>query len=236
MLEQRPRSTLIVEDDPGMRDYYSQLFAGTLGGEFAAAIAADGETAIDILRRDPVDLILLDWTLPGISGEYVLRAVRASPRTRSIGVMMVTGKCTLDDEVRALESGADDHLAKPFDENVLLARLRSLSRRRDLMIARRRESPFSGLTFDPEADLVRVEGHRVRLTPREMGLLGIFRHEPDILHSHAHLWETLWGYETRNWEHLLIVTLASLRRKLGAQWGARLKCRKGEGYVFESPS
>lgn len=235
MSEPRTRRTLIVEDDPGMRAYYASLFEELREDGFTAVIAEDGERALDILRSEPVDLVLLDWNLPGISGEALLRALRASPKTRSLGVLMVTGKCTLADEVQALDSGADDHLAKPFDEEVLRARLRSLSRRRDLDLAKPKPCGFPGLTIDVDADLVMVEGRRVRLTPKEMGLLAIFLRRPDALLNRAYLWESLWGYESANWDHLLVVTLSSLRRKLGEKWGARLRCHQGKGYVFESP-
>lgn len=227
--------TLIVEDDPGMREFYVRIFERLKDDGFSAIVVEDGERALDILMHEPVDLVLLDWNLPGISGEILLRALRAHPKTRSIGVLMVTGKSTPADEIQALDSGADDHLAKPFDEDVLLARLRSLRRRREITIGQHQASRYPGLEFDPDADLVRVEGRRVHLAPKEMGLLGIFLHRPDILHTRDYLWEALWGYESERWEHLLVVTLTSMRRKLGGKWGGRLTCHKGKGYVFESP-
>lgn len=227
--------TLVVEDDPEMRAIYARLFTKLRDEGYTAVIVEDGERALDILRCDPVDLVLLDWNLPGISGEALLRAMRAHPKTRSIGVLMVTGKGSPAEEIQALDSGADDHLAKPFDEKVLLARLRSLRRRRELALSRQKETRYPGLEFDIDADLVSVEGRRVHLTPKELGLLGIFLHRPNILHTHSYLWEALWGYESERWEHVLSVTMSSLRRKLGAEWGARLKCHKGRGYAFEFP-
>jgi DNA-binding response OmpR family regulator len=235
MIAAKRQRTLIVEDDPGMREFYVRFFARLRDEGFTGVVVEDGERALDILQREPVDLVLLDWNLPGISGETLLKALRAHPRTRSIGVLMVTGKCTPAEEIQALDSGADDHLAKPFDEKVLLARLRSLSRRRELMIEAHQAKRFPGLAFDLDADLVRVGSRRVHLTPKEMGLLGILLHRPDMLHTYAYLWDALWGYESENWEHVLVVTVSSLRRKLGADWGARLKCHKGKGYAFESP-
>lgn len=218
-----------------MRAFYARFFERAGGEGFSAVIVSDGEQALDVLQTDPVDLVVLDWILPGISGESLLRALRAHPRTRSIGVLMVTGKSTPAEEIQALESGADDHLAKPFDEKVLLARLRSLRRRRQLMIGQVQASRYPGLDYDVDADMVRIYGRRVHLTPKEMDLLGIFLHRPNILHSHAYLWSALWGYESERWEHLLVATLSSLRRKLGEDLGSRLKSHKGRGYVFELP-
>lgn len=227
--------TLVVEDDPAMRDFYVRFFERLQAEGFTALVVEDGERALDILRHEPVDLVLLDWNLPGISGETLLRALRAHPKTRTVGVLMVTGKCTPAEEVQALDSGADDHLAKPFDEKVLLARLRSLSRRRELAIGQHLASRFPGLDFDLDADLVRVEGRRVHLEPKEMGLLGIFLHRPNMLHTHAYLWEALWGYESDRWEHRLTVAISSLRRKLGPVWGPRIQSHRTKGYVFECP-
>lgn len=235
MIAVRLQRALIVEDDPEMREFYVRFFERLRDEGFTAVVVEDGERALDILQHEPVDLVLLDWNLPGISGEVLLRALRAHPKTRSIGVLMVTGKCSPAEEIQALDSGADDYLAKPFDEDELLARLRSLSRRRELEIGRHQASRYPGLEFDPDTDLVRVEGRRVNLTPKERGLLRILLRRPNILHTYADLWEALWGYESQSWEHLLVVTVSSLRRKLGTEWGARLKSRNGKGYVFESP-
>lgn len=229
------QKTLVVEDDPEMRALYSRLFERLWDEGFASVIVENGERALDILRREPVDLILLDWNLPGISGQAVLRAVRAHPKTRAIGVLMVTGKCSPAEEIEALDSGADDHLPKPFDESVLLARLRSLRRRRALEVVRRPTYRFPGLEFNLDDDLLLINKERVRLTPKEMAIFDIFLRRPRQMHTTAFLWDAVWGYESERWEHLLIVTLSSLRRKLGGEWGARLKCHKGRGYVFEGP-
>lgn len=235
MAPSKRQRTLVVEDDPEMRALYARLFDRLWDAGFASVIVEDGESALDILRREPVDLLLLDWNLPGISGQAVLRAVRAHPKTRAIGVLMVTGRSSPEEEIQALDSGADDHLPKPFDENVLLARLRSLCRRRSLELSRAPAHRFPGLEFDSAADLLLIDDRRVRLTPKEMGLLGIFLDRPGRLHSFEYLWDALWGYESERRENLLIVTLSSLRRKLGDKWGPRLKCLKGRGYLLESP-
>ena len=75
----------------------------------------------------------------------------------------------------------------------------------------------------------------MQLTSKEQGLLGILLRRPNSLHRSEQLWETLWGYEYGNWESRLVFTVSSLRRKLGGDWGGRIKCHKGKGYAFESP-
>jgi two-component system phosphate regulon response regulator PhoB len=226
---------LVIEDDAAMRGFYERFFARLAPEGYVAAVVADGERALSILECNPVDLVVLDWCLPGLSGQTLLKAMRAHPLTRSVGVLIVTGRTSPADEIAALDSGADDHLAKPFDEAVLQARLRSLGRRRELTLAQHQVRRYPGLEFDADSDLVRVGSRRVHLTPKEMGLLAVFLQRPDILHTHAFLWDAVWGYESERWEHLLVVAISSLRRKLGPDWGERLRSHKGKGYSFEAP-
>lgn len=232
----RPALTrvLVVEDDPGMRSVYKRFFDSWADEGFAAELVCDGEQALDALARRPVDLMVVDWLLPGLPGPSLVSALRAHPRTRSVGVLMVTGRGRLEDELAALEAGSDDYLAKPVDERRLLARLRSLRRRRELAFSRRSEERHPGLRYDPHAARVELDGVPVRLTPKELDLLGVFLHRPDAVLSASYLWEYAWGYESENWAHVLAATLSSLRRKLGPRWGARLKALRGRGYIFET--
>ncbi len=146
---------------------------------------------------------------------------------------MVTAKSAPGETVFALESGADDLLAKPFDWNVLLARLRSLARRSALTLDRHLTRSFPGLELDLDADRLTLDGQAVALSPKEMGLLKVFLGRPGVLHAHAFLWETVWGPESDGWERTLVVTLSSLRGKLGLRWGGRIKSHPARGYSFE---
>lgn len=224
---------LVVEDDLGMRSLYERLFESWADQGFSAQLVGDGRQALDVLSRRPVDLLVVDWLLPGLPGPSLISALRAHPRTRSIGVLMVTGRSGLEDELAALEAGSDDYLAKPVDGRRLLARLRSLRRRRELAYSRREEERFPGLRYDPHAGRVELDGAPVRLTPKELDLLGVFLHRSDVLLPASYLWEYAWGYESETWSHVLAATLSSLRRKLGPRWGRRLKAVRGRGYLFE---
>ncbi|OGR49872.1 MAG: hypothetical protein A2X40_11185 [Elusimicrobia bacterium GWC2_65_9] len=224
---------LAVDDDEEMRRFYERFFLCLQNEGFTATVVPDAEQALGLLALDPVDIVVLDWGLPGISGAGLAKALRASAKTRSVGILMVTGRSSPAETVLALESGADDHLAKPFDEKVLLARLRSLARRRALTFDSHLVSRFPGLELDQEADLLRVDGRLVRLTPKEMCLFKIFLRRPNMLHSRVYLWEAAWGYEAERWDHLIDATISSLRRKLGPRWGTSLKAHKGAGYALE---
>lgn len=227
--------TLVVEDDPGMREFYARFFAGLSAEGFDAVIVEDTPRALAVLRGEVVDLAVLDWNLPGISGERLLRAMREHPKTRSIGVLMVTGRTSPADEIQALDCGADDYLTKPFEEAALLARLRSLRRRRERSPHRTLPSRIAGLDFDHAAGVVRFGAKSVLLTPREAGLLWIFLNRPNVRHSPEQLWENLWGYESARREQLIDASVASLKKKLGEEWGRRIRRLGGEGYVFEYP-
>jgi DNA-binding response OmpR family regulator len=229
----KAQRVLVVDDDAELRAYYARLFE-RLRPEWEAVVVGDGEHALDVLQSEPVDLVLLDWRLPGISGVSLAKAMREHPRTRGLPILMVTAKSTGTDEVAALEAGADDHLAKPFDEQVLLARLRSLTRRRLREFTREQAGRFPGLDLDLEAGRLRVDGEPVHLTPKEMDLLAIFLQRPGMIHARAFLWQSLWDYESDLWDHVLVSTISSLRRKLGPKWGARLQAHKGKGYSFEA--
>lgn len=229
----RKRRILIVEDDDELREAYRRFFADHCAAEFSAATVPDAERALSVLRDEPIDLMILDWNLPGISGAALAKAVRAHGVTRAVGILMVTGKSHASETVFALDAGADDYLVKPFEWSVLLARLRSLARRADLTLEKRLSSSFPGLTLDLDADRLLVDGAEVSLTPKEMGLLRVFLTRPSILHPQRFLWEALWGYEADGWDHTLSVTISSLRGKLGKKWGPHLQSHKGRGYVFE---
>jgi two-component system phosphate regulon response regulator PhoB len=230
----RPPRVLVVDDEEEMRRFYAGFFQRRHPGAFAAEIVPDAERALDALRLRPFDLAVLDWALPGISGPSLAKALRADPRTRAMGLLMVTALSSAQEVVAALEAGADDHLGKPFDERVLLARLRSLSRRGAREAGRETLSRFPGLELDWESGRLRLDGRPVHLKPRELDLLAVLLRRPGVLHPNAYLWEALWGYESDHWEHAIVATVSALRRKLGPRWGSRLRVLRGRGYSFEA--
>lgn len=236
MTKTRPihRRVLAVEDDAEMQEVYRRLFARCPPGRYSLEVVPGGEQALDTLRLGNIDAVLLDWNLPGISGLSLLRALRADPKTRSLGVLMVTALTSKADELTALTAGADDHIVKPFDEHILMARLDGVFRRREAAFHRELPSRYPGLRFDPDAGDVRLDGRPVRLTPKETDLLALFLQRPDVLHAPSYLWSSLWDYESEQWNHLLVATISSLRRKLGPRWGARLRASRGRGYLFRS--
>lgn len=229
----RRQRVLVVEDEEAMRRFYHGFFSQLHEKEFQAAIVPDGESALPILQHEPIDMLVLDWNLPGISGVSLAKALRAQARTRALGIIIVSAKAGPGEIVQALEAGADDHLGKPFDEKVLLARLRSLSRRQELAFDRHQLRRYEGLALDLDSERLEIEGRDVHLNRKELELLKLFLQRPNLLHTRLYLWEAIWGYEAELWDHILNSTLSSLRRKLGAKWGGKLKALRGRGYILE---
>ena len=233
MTPRKRQRVLVVDDDPALREAYREFFEEAHADEFRAAFVADADQALAVIDREPVDMVVLDWNLPGLPGAALAKALRGSAKTRAIGIIMITVRTSSADEVQALQVGADDYLSKPFDWNVLLARLRSLSRRSELSLGGRLTEMFPGLEFDLDAGRLVLDGRRVRLAPKELELFRIFVSRPGVIHACSFLWEAAWGSESDNWTHTLKAAVSALRRKLGRKWGARISARSGLGYVFD---
>ena len=229
MTQQR---VLAVEDDRGMRDFYKRFFSGLYPPEFSASVVKNAEEALDVIHANPLDLMIVDWALPGISGLDLIRALRSHPKTQSLGILMVTARAGADDAVDALESGADDYISKPFEDRVLLARLHSLARRREEIRSQHEVYELPGLKLDVLANKLVADGRTVRLAPKEVELLRLLLARPDITHSSGFLWDAVWGYDTDRWEHILTVTISRLRTKLGPKWGPRIVSHRKKGYGF----
>ena len=130
MSTKTPRRVLVVEDDQGMQRFYARFFGSWHAEEFRWELARRADEALAALKEREWDIVVMDWVLPGpLSGLSIVRALRAQPKTRRLGIVVVTARSSPADAVTALDSGADDYIAKPFEEALLLGRLRSLARR-----------------------------------------------------------------------------------------------------------
>jgi DNA-binding response OmpR family regulator len=119
---------LIVEDDHLMRAFYKSLFQRH-EDEFASRLESGGAAALLYLKDNPVDAVITDWDMPGLNGIDLIKAIRHDSTTKSLRIIMVSGRPSVEDHLQALQSGADDYLTKPIEVQILLARLRGLLRR-----------------------------------------------------------------------------------------------------------
>ncbi|MBI5240223.1 MAG: response regulator transcription factor [Elusimicrobia bacterium] len=224
---------LVVEDHPDMNRFYDNLLR-QLGRKTPLEyfLAKSVPEARRLMEKQAVDLIILDWMLPGTSGLDLLKEVRGRHEHKDILVIVVTAKGMAKDCAEALDAGADDFLSKPFNVDVLLARLRSLARRQERPWQAATPIECCGIRLDPSRGEVTAAGKPVHLHPKEMLLLEVFLRRPGVLHTAAALWERGWGFDSDNWEHILVSTISSLKKSLGPKKGELLECRRSLGYIF----
>jgi DNA-binding response OmpR family regulator len=187
---------LVVEDDPAVRDVVEHALSRE-GME--TATVESGEEALERLRGEPFDLVVLDVMLPGIDGISVCRELRADGENGDIPVVMLTAR---DDEINVvvgLEVGADDYVTKPFSPRELVSRVRAHLRRRSLD-ARKAEArstaekrlEFPGLTVDLLRRRVVLGGEEVALTAREFDVLALLASHPGRVYSREQIMRHLW--------------------------------------------
>ena len=206
------RRIAIVEDDP---DIAGVLRLHLEEARYRVWVAGDGPSALGMLQREPVDLLVLDLVLPRLDGLEVCRTVvQQAPRPL---ILILTSRATEMDRVRGLDAGADDYLVKPFSVLEFLARVRALFRRPPLETQRRdaRHTAFAGgLEVDRWERCARLNGKRIELTGREFDLLSWFVRHPYRVFSRAELLDAVWGSVYDGFEHTVNSHLNRLRAKL----------------------
>jgi two-component system, OmpR family, KDP operon response regulator KdpE len=224
---------LIVDDEPQIRRV---LQTALVDQEYEAASARTGEEALEKLRKERFDLVLLDVNMPGIGGLETCREIRA---TSEAAIIMLTVRGSEQDKVAALDAGADDYVTKPFSTRELLARIRAALRRMPLS----GESAAHTLAFDDleihfNTRRVIVKGKPVRLTPKEFDLLHYLATNPNVPIPHAKLLQAVWGPDYGDQVEYLRVFINQLRKKLEPN-PAKPKYLLTEpwlGYRFEVPT
>lgn len=207
------RRILVVEDEPDI----AQLIALNLRDEdFDVTIAEDGHEGMRLACARPWDLVLLDLRLPGPDGLAICRALRADHNY--VPILMLTSKSSELDRVLGLELGADDYVTKPFSVSELIARVKALFRRIDVVsrpAATRRETlSIGGIRIDASSREVRVGTDKVDLTAREFDLLLHFARHPGRVFSRAQLLDSVWGFGHEGYEHTVNSHINRLRGKI----------------------
>lgn len=219
---------LVVEDEQKM----AELLRRTLEEDGHQVIAAkDGREGFEIASCADFDVIVLDWMLPKMDGAEVTRRLRAARNQTPI--LMLTARDTTADTVNGLDAGADDYLIKPFSIDVLLARLRSVSRRGP--VARPVVLEVGDLRLDPGSHGVTRGRETVNLTPREYRLLELFMRNPGRAMSRDKILESVWGVGHDVSENTIEVFVRALRAKVDAQEPKLIHTVRGYGYVIRPP-
>jgi DNA-binding response OmpR family regulator len=228
------RRLLVVEDEAPIRELL-RLHLSLAG--FVVDEISDGAAALDRLRAERYDLVVLDLMLPGLDGITLCRAVRGEGPNLSTPILMVTARDTESDKVLGLESGADDYLAKPFGIRELLARVGAILRRTDRLEragdpAKRVQSRHIALDADRRQAIVR--GVPVELTKQEFDLLYLLASRPGIVFSRAALLSKVWSDDVYVTERTVDTVISRLRRKIerDGQDPEMILTAWGVGYKF----
>jgi two-component system, OmpR family, response regulator len=221
---------LIVEDDPTLLG----ILKYNLSKEgYAVITAGDGNTALELARREKPDLALLDIMLPGLSGLDVCRILR---REMTLPIIMLTAKSEESDKIVGLELGADDYVTKPFSLKELLARLHAALRRTAMA------PPVTAglitvddLNIDLARHQVSRQGQPLELSPKEFALLAFLAQNRGQVFSRDYLLQKIWGYDYSGDTRTVDVHMRWLRQKIETTPGEPryLITVRGSGYRFE---
>jgi two-component system phosphate regulon response regulator PhoB len=222
---------LVVEDEAALVTLlrYNLERAG-----FAVLEAADGEEALVVLAERPVDLVLLDWMLPRLSGIEVCRQLRRKAETRALPIILLTARGEQADRIRGLNTGADDYVAKPFSPEELIARIHAVLRRARPALAAERLA-YADVAIDLAAHRVTRNGRRVDLGPTEFRLLRFFIEHPGRVFSRAQLIDSVWGHGIYVDERTVDVHIRRLRKALNEPGESDLiRTVRAAGYALEA--
>ena len=219
---------LIVEDDPNIRKL---VRVNLVKHGYTVSEAEDSHQTIELFQSLPVDLVLLDLLLPGLSGVDICKWIRARS---DVPIIVLSARLEEDLKVAALDAGADDYVTKPFGQEELLARVRAFLRR-SYVSAKTNDTKIQigELCIDLDARRVFIGENDLHLTHTEYDILAELAHRLDAIVTHDELLIQVWGPEYRGSNHYLHTYLGRLRKKLG-DYGELLETVPGMGYNLHS--
>lgn len=221
---------LVVEDEESVRELV-RMYLENEG--FRVETASDGEEALNKVKANTPDLIVLDVMLPKFDGWTVCREVK---KTSSVPIIMLSARTEEFDRVLGLELGADDYIPKPFSPREMVARVRAVLRRAGPNPeAGGRVITYLDLTIDHDASRVVIRDKEVAMTPKELELLWFLACHPGRVYTREQLLEEVWGYEYLGDARTVDTHIKRLREKLHANDEATyIKTVWGRGYKFEA--
>jgi DNA-binding response OmpR family regulator len=222
---------LVVDDEPSIREVVS-IYLSRAG--YRVLVAEDGQTALEILEREPPDLVVLDLMLPEVDGLEITRRLRAEGE---IPIIMLTARREETDRILGLEMGADDYVVKPFSPRELVSRVKAVLRRTLGAATARDEQPlvFADLHIDPVTRLVEVNGKEKTLTAKEFDLLWVLARHPRQVFNRDQLLDLVWGMTEYVDPSTVTVHVRRLREKIEADPSnpRHIQTLWGVGYRFE---
>ena len=226
---------LVIEDESDIR---TLILHHLRKDGYSAAGAPDGEKGLAIAREREPRLIVLDLMLPGMDGMAVCRKIRRNPDLKNTPVLMLTARGGEEDVVAGLEAGADDYVVKPFGNQVLLARIRSLLRRSGVFAGEDEEGKtltVGKIHLVPEMREVTVNGGKVDLTAGEYKMLQVLMRRPGVVFTRNQLLDLVRGALHAVTDRAVDAQVVGLRRKLGRA-GRAIETVRGAGYRIAAQS
>ena len=218
-------TVLVVEDERDIRDLLRRYLerAG-----FTVLTTASGAEALELLKRQAADLLLLDLGLPDIEGTEILAELRRSDRTP---VVILTARSDIEDRIKGLELGADDYVTKPFSPREVVLRVQAVLQRTVGTGGNAAVTFGDGrLHIDESLHLVELDGTAIDLTPTEWGILTSLAAVPGRVYSRYELVNQVRGYEFEGYERTVDSHVKNLRRKLGPTGTELVETVVGVGY------
>ncbi len=224
------KKVLIVDDEA---DILKLLEYNLQREGFIALTASSGIDALEILRKEEIDLVVLDLMLPEMDGYEVLRLMKSNRELSDIAVIMLTAKSEEIDKILGLELGADDYVTKPFSPRELIARIKAVLRRADKL--KEEKSTLKGLIIDKDRYEVLKDGKKIELSAREFKLLNFLASSPGRVYTRDRLLDEVWGDEVFVEPRTVDVHIRRLREKIedNPSRPKYIKTKRGIGYYFK---
>ncbi len=223
---------LVIDDEPDL----VELLSYNLGkAGFRVRTVPDGEEALQAIKSETFDLIILDLMLPGLQGNEICRILKRNPKTAALPIIMVTAKGELADRIEGLETGADDYLTKPFSPRELIARIRAVLRRTTDKTPSGAVLRIGSLSIDRERYSVTKGETPVQLSATEYQLLLYLVEHRGKVFSRDQLLDAVWHDESFVEPRTVDVHIRRLRARIedDPSEPAYIKTRRGVGYYVE---
>ena len=203
---------ILVCDDE--KDIVAALKIYLSGSEYHVFEAYDGQSALNLLEKEDIQLVLLDIMMPGMDGIETLTRLR---KTSNVPVILLTAKSEDTDKILGLDVGADDYITKPFNPVEVIARIKSQLRRYLQLgggTVKATTMRIGGVEMDDQAKTVTVDGAPVALTPREYDILRLLMMHPDTVYSPSEIYRVVWEELPLNADNAVAVHIRHIREKI----------------------
>lgn len=224
---------LIVDDEAAIRDMVRMALE--IDG-FEVSDASNAHQAVKHLEQSDIDLILLDWMMPGVSGIDFASRIRREGNHR-VGIIMITAKDNEEDLIRGLDVGADDYIRKPFSTKELISRMKAVLRRRSDTGDHSDVVSAGKISIDTTQHRVLIDSKNVDLSPTEFRLLHFLLSHPDRVFARDQLLDNVWGDQVYVEDRTVDVHIRRLRKVLEPyQCDTYIDTVRGVGYRFSLQS